>query len=640
MTDLTLRALPPVPTDRVEPRTFSIAATLWIAALWLTCRPFRGIRHDSILYVGQTFNSMWPGVLSSDWFFLGADQDRYTVFSPLMARAIGAVGLPAAEIGLLLSFNALLLWAAWLLLKDVQPTLVRWGSLVSLAALSHTYGGEGAFAFAEPFLTARTLAEPLAVLALALLLRGRTAWSLVTLVASAACHPLVALPAIAVSWIYLCLGNRRWLWLVLSVALMPVLALANIGPLGALLHRFDPAWFELVRTVDSHCFLADWGVLDWATVALDLALVAEGCRLLSGTPMARLGMATVIGSFILTIVWGLGADVSHNVLLTQLQLWRVYWLLHFLTLCLLPVILHRYVSDGPRAQWLAAAVVLAVVAVESNWDTGWVGCVWLGIVFVAVKREVRLSPSIVRLATYGTLAVSVLIMGFVYSKTAEAVGQSGYFGNTYWLSIVFALMLVSALVGFFGLVALQSANSFARNAMVAVTVIGVLFGIRAWDQRTPWQMYTERSYGAEHPPFDGLIPAGASVLWDNYPLQTWLLLHRPSFFSVNQASGLLFSREASMEFKRRLPTFALKAQQKLCAQTARAQEEGRVPKGELDCRPSVAILKEICNIPKGGPDYMIFDWRRPEGLVASWKFEEGPPSSQSTYYLYDCSKLR
>lgn len=640
MTDSTLRALPSVSGDRIASRSFPIAAALWIAALWLICRPFRGIRHDSILYVGQTFNSMWPGKLSSDWFFLGADQDRYTLFSPLMAHAIGAVGLPAAEIGLLLSFNALLLWAAWLLLKDVPSTLQRWSGLVSLAALSHTYGGEGAFAFSEPFLTARTLAEPLGVLALVLLLRGRTAWGLLTVAASAACHPLVALPVIAVGWIYLCLGDRRWLWLVFLVALIPVLGLANVGPFAAVWHRFDPEWFDLVRTVDSHCFLADWGVLDWATVALDLALVAEGCRLLAGTPMARLGMAIIIGSFVLTIVWGLGADVGHNVLLTQLQLWRVYWLLHFLTLCLLPVILHHYLRDGPRAQLIAAAVVLAVVAVESNWDTGWVGCVWLVIVFVAVKRDAKLSPGILRLATYGTLAVSVLIMGFVYSKTSDAVEHSGYFGDTYGLSVVFSLMLVSASIGFGGLLALQSANPVARRAMAAFAVIGLAFGIRAWDQRTPWQIFTERSYATEPRPFSGLIPAGASVLWDSYPLQTWLLLQRPSFFSVNQASGLVFSREASMEFKRRIPTFALKVQEKLCAQTAKAQLEGRVPKGDLDCRPSVVILQQICNIPKGGPDYMIYDWRRPEGLVASWKFEEGPPSSHKTFYLYDCSKLR
>ncbi len=641
MTDFTLRAHLPASVERVDTRLFSMAAALWIAALWLMCRPFRGIRHDSILYVGQTFNSMWPGQLSSDWFFLGAAQDRYTVFSPLMARAIDAVGLQGAEIGLLLSFNALFLWAAWLLLKDLPSTLLRWAALVSLAALSHTYGGEGSFAFAEPFLNARTLAEPFGVLALALLLRGRIAWSLLALAASAACHPLVALPVIAVGWIYLCLGDRRWLWLGLLAAVVPVLGLANIGPFEAVLHRFDPAWFYQVRTVDSHCFLADWGVLDWATVALDLALVAQGCRLLPGTRTARLGMAIVIGSVILTVAWGLGADVGHNILLTQLQLWRVYWLLHFLTLCLLPAILYHYVRDGPRGQWLAAAVVLACVAVESNWDTGWVGCVWLAIVFVAVKRDLKLSRGTLRLATYGTLAVSMLIMGFVYSKTSEAVAQSGYFGDTSWLAIVFSLLLVSASVGFGGLMALQSANPVARTAMGAVAVVALVFSVRAWDQRTPWQTYTERSYASEGRPFAGQIPAGTSVFWENFPLQTWLLLHRPSFFSINQASGLVFSRAASMEFARRNRPFKeLMFQYKVCGQVAAMQEQGGAPKGELDCRPSIAIMKEICNVPQGGPDYMIFDWQRPEGLVGSWKFEEGPPSSHATYYLYDCSKLR
>ncbi len=641
MTDFTLPAHPPASVERVDTRVFSIAATLWIAALWLICRPFRGIRHDSILYVGQTFNSMWPGQLSSDWFFLGAAQDRYTVFSPLMARAIELVGLQGAEIGLLLSFNALFLWAAWLLLKDLPSTTLRWSALVSLAALSHTYGGEGSFAFAEPFLNARTLAEPFGVLALALLLRGRIAWSLLALAASVACHPLVALPVIAVGWIYLCLGDRRWLWLGLLAAVVPVLGLANVGPFEAALHRFDPAWFYQVRTVDSHCFLADWGVLDWATVALDLALVTLGCRLLPGTRTARLGVAIVIGSVILTVAWGLGADIGHNILLTQLQLWRVYWLLHFLTLCLLPVILCHYVRDGERGQWLASAVVLACVSVESNWDTGWVGCVWLAIVFVAVKRDAKLSRGILRLATYGTLAVSVLIMAFVYSKTREAVMLSGHFGETQWLSVVFSLLLVSATVGFGGLMALQSARPVARTVMSVVAVAALLFGVRAWDQRTPWQIYTERSYASEGRPFAGQIPAGASVFWEDFPLQTWLLLHRPSYFSVNQASGLVFSRAASMEFARRNGPFKeLMFQHKVCGQVAAMQEHGGAPQGDLDCRPSVVIMKEICNIPHGGPDYMIFDWQRPEGLVGSWKFEEGPPSSRATYYLYDCSKLR
>lgn len=639
MTSLPLRATVASPAGRADSRVFSIAAMLWIAALWLTCRPFRGIRHDSILYIGQTFNALWPGKLSSDWFFLGASQDRYTVFTPLMSRAVGAFGLQGAEIGLLLSFNAMFVWATWQLLKEL-PILMRWAALVALAALSHTYGGEGSFAFAEPFLTARTLGEPFGVLALASLLRGRLGWSVLALAATAAGHPLVAIPVVAVGWAFLCLGDRRWLWCGLGIVAVPVLAVFNVGPFAAVLHTFDPAWYHEVRNVDTQCFLLDWSVADWAAVLVDLAVVLLGGRLLSGTRVGRLATATALASVVLTVVWGLGADVGHNVLLTQLQFWRVYWILHLLALCLLPVVLHHYASQGDAGRWLASAIVLACVAVQSNWDTGWVGGVWLAIVFVVVTRGVKLSRGILRLATIGTLAMSALIMAFVYSKTHEAVMLSGSFGDTFGLSVVFSLLLVSAAVGFGGLWALHTSRGILRAALGAVVILALSFGIRAWDQRAPWQLYTERAYDAQDRPFQGLIPAGASVFWESSPLQTWLLLHRPSFFSVNQASGLVFSREASMEFVRRnRPYKELLFIHDRCNQLSAALSVGLL-KGVLDCRPPVSVMKHFCTIPHGGPDYMVFDWQRPEGLVASWKFEDGPPSDQKTYYLYDCSKLR
>jgi hypothetical protein len=632
-------ALVPVFARRAETRAFAFTATLWIAALWLMCRPFRGIRHDSILYTGQTFNALWPGKLSSDWFFLASTQDRYTLFTPLMSRAVQAVGLQAAEIGLLLAFNAFFLWASWLLMKEL-PSLLRWGALAALAALSHTYGGQGSFAFAEPFLVARTLAEPFGILALALLLRGRLAWSLLALLATIACHPLVAVPVIAIGWSYLCLQDRRWLhsgWLLVA---LPLLGLANVGPFGAVLRTFDAAWFHEVRTVDTQCFLLEWEVSDWAPIFVDLALVLQGWRLLAGARVARLALATAIASLVLTVAWGLGADVGHNVLLTQLQLWRVYWLLHFLALCLLPSILRHYLGRGDAGRWLAAAIVLACVAVESNWDTGWACCAWLALTFVAVERGAKLSRGILRLAIAGTLTMSVLIMAIVYSKTRDAVMSSGSFGDVSSLSIAFSLLLVSASVGLGGLWALHASRGVARAALVGVAMAALAFGASAWDQRPAWQLYTERAYAEAGRPFEGQIPEGASVFWEDSPLQTWLLLQRPSFFSLNQASGIVFSREAAMEFARRnRPYKELLMFHDRCNQVSAAQSVGLL-KGTVDCRVPISIMKDFCNVPRGGADYLIFDWQRPEGLVTAWKFEEGPPSARKTWYLYDCSRLR
>jgi hypothetical protein len=413
-----------------------------------------------------------------------------------------------------------------------------------------------------------------------------------------------------------------------------------VGPFGAVLRTFDPAWFVQVHTVDAQCFLLEWDTEDWAPVILDFALVLQASRLLAGTRAGRLGMATAIASVVLTVVWFLGADLGHNVLLTQIQLWRVYWILHFLALCLLPFLLDHYLRQGAAGRWLASAAVLACIAVQSNWDTGWVGCVWVAIAFVAFQRGVKVSPALLRLASIGTLVLCVLITTFVYAKTREAVDMSGSFGETSSLSIVFSLMLVSAAMGVGGLMALRSARGAARWGVGAIAAATLAFGLQAWDQRSPWQLYIERSYASAGRPFDGMIPQGASVFWDGPTLQTWLLLHRPSFFSLNQASGLVFSREASMEYARRSRPFneLLYAEQR-CNEMSAMKALGRLH-GVLDCRLPVLVMKHFCSPANGGAAFLVFDWQRPEGLVSAWKFEEGPPASHKTYYLYDCSKLQ
>ena len=94
-----------------------------------------------------------------------------------------------------------------------------------------------------------------------------------------------------------------------------------------------------------------------------------------------------------------------------------------------------------------------------------------------------------------------------------------------------------------------------------------------------------------------------------------------------------------MEYARRSPPYKeLQLQHNRCEELMGLRMMGRL-KGQLDCRPTVNIMKHFCNLPHGGPDYLIFDSERPEGLVGAWKFEEGPPAAHTTYYLYDCSKL-
>jgi hypothetical protein len=637
MTDFIPRISTPRSDERANSLSYALSASVLVATLWLLCRPFRGIRHDAILYFGQTFNHIWPGRLSADWFFLGASQDKYTVYSPLMAHAIQLVGLQPAHMGLLLAFNAFFLWASWLLVAQFPSRMLRWSALVSLGAFSHVYGGMGAFGFAEPFLTARSLAEPFAVLGLALLLRGRIGLGLLAALFCAACHPLPALCMLVIGWVYLGLGDRRWWWLALLLPVAPLLGWFNVGPFGGLLHSFDPKWFHAVTEANADCFLLKWGKLDWTAVAMDVIVVLLGRRLFPGTGFARLCLATLVAAAGLTVAWGLGADLAHNVLLTQLQFWRVFWIAHLLALLMLPALFLHYWRGDTRDRWVLSALVLAVVAAQANWDTGWLACLWLVGVLAVTARVRELSPFVLRAGIAVSILCTVIVSFILFVKTYQAVFETHNFGAVSSLSILFSLMLIAAPAGFVALWLLQS----PRPATRAVTALGVLallfFSVKAWDQRSAWQVYMEDGFDRQAQPFDGQLPPNASVYWDNQPLPVWMMLKRPSYFSANQASGLVFSRDAAMEFARRKKPFVgLLIQADFCLTIAAVQTPGYVG----DCRPSVELMKDICNVPGGGPDYMIFNWRRPEGLVGSWNFDAAPPPERMTWYLYDCSKLR
>jgi hypothetical protein len=47
------------------------------------------------------------------------------------------------------------------------------------------------------------------------------------------------------------------------------------------------------------------------------------------------------------------------------------------------------------------------------------------------------------------------------------------------------------------------------------------------------------------------IPPGSNVFWPDSPVGIWMLLDRPSYLSVIQTSGMVFSRPSAQELDRR-----------------------------------------------------------------------------------------
>lgn len=606
---------------------------LVVAALWMLARPYVGLRHDGILYAGQALQHLVPKAMSQDIFFVNGSQDSYSVISPLLAAMYARWGLDLVQIVLPAVCQAALLGAVLWLLRPL-PAVERWLGLAAVAVLSHIYGGFGIFAFAERFVTGRTLAEPLALAALALLLHNRLAWALLAALAAAALHPLVTLPALLVGWLLLIQQDRRWAWAG-SMALLPLL-LAWLGrpPFNALLQTYDDDWWRMVTLANSQVLASRWGVVDWQVVMLDLGVLAGAARVLP-RPLSRLAAAVAVATVALLLVSMIGADWWRNVLITQLQVWRVLWLARLLCLALLPAIALHLWRRGPSGRLAALALGATVVAVNGNWEGGWVFLLSTLAALVLMYFGKPLRPPLQRLAAAAMLLAIVGLSLAVAMRSIDALGlHRESFDLPTWLLVIFTMPAVSLPLAA-ALFAGYTRGQAPALAAVTVATFGVLLAGASWDRRSDWIRYVETGLQRVHP-LDPLIPETAQVYWHNELPATWLMLRRPSYYSGGQGAGLLFNRLTALEFGRRHALLApLDLQATLCNAMAMLNGGKNDPS---DCMPTEELLERFCTATNG-PDFMIFERRLPKGVVASWTFNPAADTAR-TFYLYDCRQFR
>jgi hypothetical protein len=620
-------------------------ASDWIAgiallAFYLISRPYRGVRHDAILYLGQTLRRLMPERFGTDLFLQSGSQDRYSLFSPLMAPIISHFGIGGPELVLLAGCNLLFMLAVWKLSEGWFDRPLRWVVMMFVAVLPHTYGGLGEFSYAEPFFTARSIAEPLALFALWQLLRGRIAAAIVLAVLGALFHPLIVLPVLVIGWIVLVMRQRGWAWLGLFFAVPGVLAAAGVAPFDGLLRSFDAPWLAAIKGPNAQVFAADQGLLDWSPLAFDglvLVLLLRSASIPAA--VVQLVKATLLAVIVLTGAWVLGADVLHNVLLTQLQLWRVYWPMHLFAIMALPFVLIEHWARGAVGRWCAAALGMAAIAVASNWTTGWACILWALAALAADHWRARVSARMV----WGAVVASLLAMAGITAKVAwftmQAVRYSpDNFSDASPLLVVLGLPFVAALL-IVGLVWLLSKGGRWCLVALVASVAGVAFGAQMWDQRSDWQRHLEASSKAGPPVFDTQMPPGASVYWDLDLVTPWLLAQRGNFFSYNQGAGLLFDRATALEFGRRERlTESVAIQREICTKIHDLKAAPSAPKPV--CTPSIEIATDICH-GAVHPDFLVFAQPLTVPALAEW--HEGPVRSGKpgkSFYLYSCASLR
>ncbi len=613
-----------------------LAGLLWasVCALWICTRPYRGVRQDAILYLAQVFDRLSPSIYGGDLFFLFGSQDRYSAFSIAVAPLVRLLGVTTTEVALLYLAQLVFLAGVARLLDHIGLKAWRWPALLVLACAPHVYGGDGRLGFAEPFLTARTLAEPLAVWAAVWLLQRRWIPAAIAAIVGAAMHPLIVLPVMAVAWINLCLRDRRWLWLLLGVPLVGALAFAGLAPFDALLQRYDPEWWGIVSVRNAPVFVTRWGLADGQSIALDFALLGIAWRFAAEPEQARLWLSTLLAAAVLMIITILGADVGHDVLITQLQQWRVLWWAHLMVLALAPWLVAT-LWRGERTHKVAAlAVVLSLLAIGANLTTAWVFGVALALGLFAHRRRIQISTPMFRIVvgTFFLAGAAISVILFVADVKALAADGDRLAGLASY-RVLFAVPAVSLLIG--GTVLwLQVRLPLAAAGLLALGMLAIAG--TGWDQRSEWATYIEADRSASRP-FDANVAPGSEVYWIDDVKATWFGLHARSFMSDDQAGGLLFNRATAIEYVRRAEAFApLGAQREMCGIIGALGAGGAAP--DSKCYPTLPTAQLICDLP-GGPRYLVFRSALERGAVAHWRFDAVRPAERADYYLHDCNLM-
>jgi hypothetical protein len=607
-----------------------------LVGLWLLARPYTGIRHDGVLYLGQIYLQIEPTVFANDLFFVFGSQDQFSLFSRLGAWAYRHLGLEGSQFAILLAGHLGLLGATALLLRPIADLRIQLLGLISLAVMPHYYGGNGVFSFAENFVTARTVSEPMGVLALALLIHGRPlAGSFAALLAALA-HPLMALPVLAVGWAYLIVCDRRWAWMSLPLGLLVgSLAIGGVEPFSALTQRYDPAWLEVVHRANAFVYPLRWPLTNWALAVGTLVFLWVSAPAMPAS-IARLSRAVAGVAFGLLMISLVGTELLQNVLLTQLQLWRALWLSQFLALCLLPAVLITLWSRGGACATVAVCFGAAALALTADWSSSPAILAWaIGIAWFAKRQPRQLRNREWMLLHRASILMVVLLSALLLVSNLRQLAKAGTpIEPTIMLWALAASPLVVGAVCYFLLLRRASAELPLRSlAVVAMCLL--LSGVALWDRRSEGQKIIEARPPQPHPFALKTAPI-SQVYWRDSLNHTWAMLGRASYFTDHQGSGVLFERGTAMEFERRRQLFApLSFQREICMVFAGFDQNEN---WYAECVPDIELIVEICSAERG-PDYLVFPFALARGAISSWTLSP-PDSLPITYHLHDCKQLR
>jgi hypothetical protein len=527
-----------------------VGLALFISAFWMLQHRYAGLINDGSLYALGVLARLHPDSLGLDIFLGPGSQNHYTLFSPLAAVLAASIGIERAAAWItFVSQIAFFAAGAWLARRLMPPTYALLAAAM-LVMLPDGYGAHHIFSACEPVMTARLPADALVLAAVALALSGRYVVCTICMVAAGLLHPLMATGG-GVLLLVLWVGLRRpWTTFWLAVIALTVLWLAtSMTPHGPI-SQADRTWFDLLRSRLSYAFPSRWLTADWGQALVPLATLAVGSVVIERARVRALCRAALVTGLAGLSLALLGSDLLHIVLIMQGQPWRWLWIANTLVLLLIPVIAHDCLRAGPASR--SALLLLAA---------GWIGIdtapvaalAVIAVPVVALKNRLT-TPARIRLVRLSaTLLLALSLVQFTASLLNDLRGAAALLpAHNPGLDVdeldawVRGGILPAALFASLWCITTRW-GSLASSACALVAGVALCVGFtplawHAWTDPAPWEAWHDRFAAWRRE-----IPHDAQVLAADVPNIPWFVLERPSYWSLRQMAGMVFSRQIAME---------------------------------------------------------------------------------------------
>ena len=608
-------------------------AAISLAVFWLLyLHPYHGIRHDSVLYLGQALLVREPQQFAQDLFFSYGSQSQYTFFPELVAWLLNYFRPAEIFLTLTLIFLSAFTAASFALLRTLFIAEQRFYALLAVLILPAGYGGHLIFSYAEPFFSGRSIAEPLVLATLTAWLVNRRWLAAICWLLAASIHPLQALAIPMLAFGVLVWQDKRW-WHLLWLAI-PIVGLGfwGIVPFNQLVIRHDPWWHNQIAELTPQVFISSWQYEAWGYWLTDIFLGWLVIQRATGrlqSVMRGAIIATVLGMLATLVL----ADFFGLVLPTGLQLWRTQWLLHWLAMASVPwLLIMQWRSDysfSPRLALLLAIVVYGV-PLGAIAPSPLAILAMIPLYLVWPRLMVTVSPWLVR--TLRGFAWLTLVLGLakyaqgVWMIYARMEGVREAVRPEFMLA---SYPLVAGILIYLGLIAWERVR-YLRIVLVAVLLLALTHTVDVWDRRSKWTNYIE---SAQYSPnlFGVSLEPGVQVFWEDELLASWIILNRPSFVNSQQAAGIAFNRGTAVEVVRRQKMFDIFYMQKqICSLLNNLNSNNA-------CSVDDQQINTLC-ANGAGPDYLVLTDRLQTAPQGTWSIMGGSKGDrQINYYLYRCT---